>query len=121
MLNRITGKGERIRTTERRKQQNCRKYSGGTVEHLLFSFQENVHAFMDHVFVKRKQSNFVKEKMSNFQPIEAIIQVDFSENYACLHQDEIQSAHWYQEQVTLFPVIWSKNSLHECNCENDVL
>ena len=37
-----------------------------------------------------------------------MIQVDFSENYACLHQDEPQTAHWSQEQVTIFPVaIWT--------------
>lgn len=32
----------------------------------------------------------------------ALIQVDFSENYTCVHQDEVQSAHWHQAQVSLF-------------------
>ena len=37
-----------------------------------------------------------------------MVQVDFSENYTCKHQDEIQTAYWSQEQVTIFPVaIWT--------------
>ena len=31
-----------------------------------------------------------------------VIQLDFSENYAVTHQNEIQSAHWSHGQVTLF-------------------
>ena len=30
---------------------------------------------------------------------------DFSENYTCLVPDEVQSLHWSQTQVTLFPVV----------------
>lgn len=94
----------------------------GTVEDALFSLHEKMPAFLDHVFVKRKQSKFFEEKKSTLQPDEAIIQVDFSENYTCLHQDEIQSAHWHKEQVTIFPVvIWSKDSSHECSCESHVI
>lgn len=32
----------------------------------------------------------------------ALLQVDFSENYTCIYQDEVQSAHWQQHQVSLF-------------------
>ena len=33
-----------------------------------------------------------------------VVQVDFAENYAIIHQDEIQSAHWNHNQVTIFTV-----------------
>lgn len=69
--------------------------------------------------LKGNKASSLKKKN---QPNEAIIQVDFSENYTCLHQDEIQSAHWHKEQVTIFPVvIWSKDSSHECSCESHVI
>ena len=30
---------------------------------------------------------------------------DFSENYTCLEPVEVQSLHWAQTQVTIFPVV----------------
>ncbi len=37
-----------------------------------------------------------------------VLQVDFAENYTAAYQDQIQSAHWHQKQVTVFPsVLWS--------------
>ena len=32
----------------------------------------------------------------------AVLQLDFAKNYCCIAQDEVQSAHWNQTQVTLF-------------------
>jgi len=31
--------------------------------------------------------------------------MDFAENYACAYQDEIQSAYWQYNQVTLHPIV----------------
>jgi hypothetical protein len=31
--------------------------------------------------------------------------MDFAENYTCLSQDEIQSAHWRQAQISLYTVM----------------
>lgn len=43
----------------------------------------------------------------------ALLQVDFSGNFTCVAQDEIQSAHWNQRQVSLFTaVLWHSGSLH---------
>jgi hypothetical protein len=42
-----------------------------------------------------------------------MFQVDFSENYTCMFQDEIQSAHWKQDQVSLLTAaIWFDGKLH---------
>lgn len=43
--------------------------------------------------------NQCKQMASENHPI---IQIDFAENYTCSFQDEIQSAHWNQGQVTVF-------------------
>lgn len=33
---------------------------------------------------------------------EALLQIDFAENFVCESQDEVQSAHWNQRQLSLF-------------------
>ena len=38
--------------------------------------------------------------------------MDFVENYTCLYQKEMQSAHWSQEQVTLFSIVAVLNCSH---------
>ena len=40
------------------------------------------------------------------------MQVDFAENYMCTAQDELQSAHWKQNQITLFTsVMWFRENI----------
>lgn len=82
----------------------------GTVEEVIEALSNKMFAFLDHVFVKRQQSMFLEKKISCLKKNEVVVQVDFSKNYICLSQDEMQSAHWNQNQVTVFPVVmWSKN------------
>ena len=53
---------------------------------------------------------------------EAIVQVGFSENYTCQYQDEIEAAHWSQEQVTLFTVaIWVKNAANNTTYNSHII
>ena len=81
----------------------------GTVEGALNCLQGQIPCFLEHVFIKRKQSTFFEDCMAQLKADEALIQVDFAENYTCQYQNEIQAAHWSQEQVTLFTVaIWVK-------------
>ena len=52
---------------------------------------------------------------------EALVQVDFAENYTCKYQDEVQSAHWHQQQITLFSVaVWTNNG-SETTCKSHVI
>ena len=46
-----------------------------------------------------------KQAINNLCPGQIIKVQDFSENYTCLVPDEVQSLHWSQTQVTLFPVV----------------
>ena len=49
----------------------------------------------------------------DFGQTHAMMQVDFSENYTCIFQDEILSAHWKQDKVSLFTAaIWFDRKLH---------
>ena len=75
----------------------------------LLKLHEKIPSFLQHVFIKRKQSLYFQETLKNLKERECAIQVDFAENYSCSHQDEIQTAHWGQEQVTLFTMaVWTK-------------
>ena len=79
----------------------------GTVDDLLVDLKVQLPSFLEHVFVKRQQARFFKEKLEHLTEEEAVVQVDFAENYSCEYQGEVQSAHWSQDQVTLFTVaIW---------------
>lgn len=74
----------------------------GTIEEAIKELNEQLHRFRIHVYVKRVQSDiFIKAKRS-VQTDEAILQIDFAENYAVIAQDEIQSAHWSHKQVSVF-------------------
>ena len=62
-----------------------------------------------HIYNKERD----KAQSEDHDPEIAVIQVDFSENYTCVWQDEIQSAHWNQSQVTLFTVAtWHTGEIH---------
>ena len=67
--------------------------------------------FLEHCFVKTAQSEqYQIEKDCIAEPLnkaESLIQVDFSENYTCIFQDEVQSAHWSKKEVSLLTAaIW---------------
>ncbi|GBO23484.1 hypothetical protein AVEN_155726-1 [Araneus ventricosus] len=66
-----------------------------------------VPQFLEHCYIKRKQANSYQNMhrlvLSDEYPRDlCLIQIDFSENYTCVFQDEIQSAHWQQHQVSIF-------------------
>ncbi|KXJ17259.1 hypothetical protein AC249_AIPGENE8686 [Exaiptasia diaphana] len=79
-----------------------------TVRDALAVLDEKLPSFLQHVYIKGKQSSYFQETLANFKYDECVLQVDFGKNYSCINQDEIQAAHW-NAQVTLFTVgIWTK-------------
>ena len=89
----------------------------GTLEEALETPESKIPFFLEHVFIQRKQSSYFEERITQLKSNEAVVQVDFAENYTCQYQDEIQAAHWCQEQVMLFTVaIWTKASNDETIC-----
>ena len=93
----------------------------GTVDEAIQSLKDQMPYFLQHVYVKRQQSAFFDEKKANLTQNEALVQVDFAENYTCKHQDEVQSAHWHQQKITLFTVaVWTNNG-SETTCKSHVI
>ncbi len=65
-----------------------------------------------HCFIKDEQSSWFKTSKNSIPLGQAVIQVDFAENYAAVSQDEVQSAHWSHQQVTIFTAVaWMSNGL----------
>ena len=72
------------------------------VEEAIELFDEQVKILKAHIFVKRTQnthSNWLKE---NFKTNKLIIHVDYSENYKDKEQDEIQSAYFGHNLISIF-------------------
>ena len=68
--------------------------------------------FLWHVFIKHEQEiSYAADKAQATRPdsTTCLVQMDFLENFTLLQQDEIQSAHWNQQQVTIYTVmIWNR-------------
>lgn len=64
--------------------------------------------FCWHSFIKDKQAtSYSRSKLMAMQPESdtCLLQMDFAENFTCLWQNEIQSAHWRQRQVSVYTVM----------------
>ena len=55
-----------------------------------------------HTFFAKIQQQQIKELKTKLSEDEIILQEDFSENFVIKQQDEIMSAHWLSNSVTLF-------------------
>ena len=64
-----------------------------------------------HALVKRQQSYYFEYIKENDNDGEVICQVDYSENFTLVSQNQIQSAHWSNQQVSTFTAYaWMSNS-----------
>lgn len=89
------------------------------IEEAITSLMKKTLHYLQHVFIHRKQTRFFQEKVQNPNVKEAVVQIDFADNYTCFQQDEIQPACWSQEQVTHFPVaIWAKTGENKAICNS---
>ena len=68
--------------------------SYGTFADLYKEIVEGLPNFIRHVMLKRVQAKASQVSRANVGGEQAFLQVDFAENYNCVWQDEIQSAHW---------------------------
>ena len=75
----------------------------GLAEDLYRYLAEIVPPFLIHCFVKRKFLSYEEDKLEALmEQSKTMLQIDFAENFTCLAQDEVQSTHWKQNQITLF-------------------
>ena len=78
----------------------------GTLGCLLADLMKELAPLSRHIFTHRWQHKELKRLLSKLKslPGTAVIINDFAENYLCKYQDEVQSAHWGYNQVTIHPL-----------------
>ncbi|XP_037387359.1 uncharacterized protein LOC108412299 [Pygocentrus nattereri] len=74
-----------------------------TEDALVTQFQERLAHYRRHLFNIRWQYGTYRQVRENLQETDALIHVDFSENYNCKYSQEIQSVHFggSHQQATL--------------------
>ncbi|CAH1269193.1 Hypp4122 [Branchiostoma lanceolatum] len=76
------------------------------IKHMKKEMQD----FRSHVSRVNHQYAEVRKLKESLPSDEVAIQMDFSENYNCQTMEEIQSAYWNAEMVTVHPaVVYHKN------------
>ena len=82
---------------------------------------ETYKEFAKHIYNVKQQYKGVREMKEKLPPNHYLIQMDFSENYACQSVEEVQSAYWNATSVTLHPtVIYRKDKEGGLEHENIV-
>ena len=75
------------------------------VDIFIDKFCERLLRLRKHSFMAKKQNNTYKNIKENLKEGEILVKGDFSENYKIIVQDESQSFHWNNTQVTLHPFV----------------
>ena len=87
----------------------------GTLDSLYNYIGSAMPKFLKHCFINRKQTESYQldiEEAQSFDSNIMTLQMDFAENYAYTAQDEVQSAHWKQAQITLCTsVAWFRSDI----------
>ena len=85
-----------------------------SVEEACKTLAGDLTAFRWHSFVKTHQENSYKLDKSVAQAPDSkvlCLQMDFSENFSIQQQNEIQSAHWHHDQLTVYTIMmWHRQS-----------
>lgn len=93
-----------------------KKEETGPISELIAHISALSSQFLVHSFNKREQSeafNLIDRPraLDEDYAVEALLQIDFAENFVCASQDEIQSAHWNQKQISLFTTAFYHNKI----------
>jgi hypothetical protein len=81
---------------------------------LLEYMQPLLEKYLLHNFIARWQHQMYKNCLARQRPETLISVIDFAENYSFQEQNEIQTMHWYNFQITiLVHITWSPNPQHE--------
>ncbi|CAF1275201.1 unnamed protein product [Rotaria sordida] len=74
----------------------------GTVKECVQILSQKVKQYLNHVFIKRQQSNFFEQMKADSDEKSIVVQVDYAENFSIQEQDAVQSAHWSTKTISIF-------------------
>ena len=75
------------------------------LQSLLTDLMKQLQSYSRHLFVFRWQYRQFKTLLSGIPKMWAVVVCDFAENFLCKYQDEVQSARWGYNQVTVHPTV----------------
>ncbi|PJE77756.1 hypothetical protein CI610_03318 [invertebrate metagenome] len=87
---------------------------------VVVELSEELQPLAQHLFVAAWQQDQFSKLRKKISEGYVLLNMDFSENFACISQNEIQSAHWWHEQVTIHPIV----ALYRClkaGCDKTVV
>ncbi|XP_070201835.1 uncharacterized protein [Littorina saxatilis] len=90
-----------LATTSKRMLTTCQ----GPFDQLVCELEEELKPFARHITNAEWQHQQFSHLKENLPDKWVLFVMDFAENYSCFYQDEAQSAHWNQNQVTIHPVV----------------
>lgn len=76
-----------------------------TKDDFFENLANKIESLKTHHFVAKTQGAFFKTQKESLKENECLVIGDFSENFSFLIQDEIQSFHWVNKQVTVHPFV----------------
>ena len=68
-------------------------------------FLDVLKALKAHHSVSKQQARYLRERKANIGKHEAIVLMDFAENYSFIVQDAPKSYHWLNTQASVHPVV----------------
>ena len=74
-----------------------------SVTEVIVKLSGDLENFAHHLFVAAWQQNQFPWLQKNVPKSCVVLNIDFSENYTCVAQQEVQRAHWAHNQVTVHP------------------
>lgn len=76
-----------------------------SVTEVIVKLSGELQNFAQHLFVAAWQQNQFTWLQKNVPKSWVVLNMDFAENYTCVAQEEVQSAHWSHNQVTIQPTV----------------
>lgn len=74
-----------------------------TVEELIELLEPALTNLLQHDFIAKKQSQYLREIKNQLEPGCVLVIGDFAENYSFVVQDAIQGYYWSNDQATVHP------------------
>ncbi|KAE8741809.1 hypothetical protein FOCC_FOCC012671 [Frankliniella occidentalis] len=71
------------------------------IDELLKGLKDLIH----HDFLADKQRKYLQETMTNLKEGEAVVLMDFAENYSMLINQEVPGYHWTNDEATIHPYV----------------
>ena len=90
-----------------------------SLEEFIKNLVKSFNDLIPHNYIAKKQSQYLKSEKDRLDSTNALILVDFSENYSYVVQDEVQGNYWTRSFCTLHPVtVYIKNEIGETICKS---